>query len=135
MPNELSSRLHHLEVMLQQLNTDLERVRIQTFPLFCFFLFCFFFLARRGHIFERPPRAHACALLCVWTTKEKQDKVVLLAEMANLRENNQRLQEESLTTTEQLRKFSRLFSNLDKAESHPEAHSHSLTHGADCKPE
>uniref|UniRef100_H3C7L4 Signal induced proliferation associated 1 like 3 n=1 Tax=Tetraodon nigroviridis TaxID=99883 RepID=H3C7L4_TETNG len=71
-PNELSSRLHHLEVMLQQLNTDLER--------------------------------------------EKQDKVVLLAEMANLRENNQRLQEESLTTTEQLRKFSRIFSNLDKVE-------------------
>lgn len=27
-PNELSSRLHHLEVMLQQLNTDLERVRL-----------------------------------------------------------------------------------------------------------
>uniref|UniRef100_A0A3B5M5P9 Signal-induced proliferation-associated 1 like 3 n=1 Tax=Xiphophorus couchianus TaxID=32473 RepID=A0A3B5M5P9_9TELE len=37
--------------------------------------------------------------------KEKQDKVVLLAEMANLRENNQRLQEESLTASEQLRKF------------------------------
>lgn len=35
-PNELSSRLHHLEVMLQQLNTDLERVRIHCFPLFRF---------------------------------------------------------------------------------------------------
>lgn len=72
-------------------------------------------------------------LLCALDNQEKQDKVVLLAEMANLRENNQRLQEESLTTTEQLRKFSRIFSNLDKVESHPEAHS--LTHGADCKPE
>lgn len=32
-PNELSSRLHHLEVMLQQLNTDLEQVRIHPFLL------------------------------------------------------------------------------------------------------
>uniref|UniRef100_A0A8D3E4S9 Signal-induced proliferation-associated 1 like 3 n=1 Tax=Scophthalmus maximus TaxID=52904 RepID=A0A8D3E4S9_SCOMX len=39
--------------------------------------------------------------------REKQDKVVLLAEMANLRENNQRLQEESQTASEQLRKFKR----------------------------
>ncbi|KAJ8385042.1 hypothetical protein AAFF_G00195720 [Aldrovandia affinis] len=52
-PNDLSGRLYHLEVMLKQLNNDLE--------------------------------------------KEKQDKVTLLAEMANLRENNQRLQEESLS--------------------------------------
>ncbi|XP_035381227.1 signal-induced proliferation-associated 1-like protein 3 [Electrophorus electricus] len=37
--------------------------------------------------------------------KEKQDKVALLAEMAHLRENNQRLQEESLLTNEQLRKL------------------------------
>ncbi|XP_064158297.1 signal-induced proliferation-associated 1-like protein 3 isoform X2 [Anguilla rostrata] len=41
--------------------------------------------------------------------KEKQDKVALLAEMANLRENNQRLQEESLSASEQLRKFSQMF--------------------------
>lgn len=27
-PNDLSGRLYHLEVMLKQLNTDLERVRI-----------------------------------------------------------------------------------------------------------
>uniref|UniRef100_A0A665UHP3 Signal-induced proliferation-associated 1 like 3 n=1 Tax=Echeneis naucrates TaxID=173247 RepID=A0A665UHP3_ECHNA len=60
-PNDLSGRLYHLEVMLKQLNNDLER--------------------------------------------EKQDKVVLLAEMANLREDNQRLQEESQTASEQLRKF------------------------------
>lgn len=59
--------------------------------------------------------------------------MVLLAEMANLRENNQRLQEESLTTTEQLRKFSRLFSNLDTVESNHETPS--LTPGADSKPE
>ncbi|XP_071783592.2 signal-induced proliferation-associated 1-like protein 3 [Centroberyx gerrardi] len=66
-PNDLSGRLHNLEVMLKQLNTDLE--------------------------------------------KEKKDKVVLLAEMANLRQNNQRLQEESLSASEQLRKFSLLFTN------------------------
>lgn len=41
--------------------------------------------------------------------KEKQDKVMLLAEMANLRQNNQRLQEESQSASEQLRKFSMLF--------------------------
>lgn len=68
--NDLPGRLYHLEVMLKQLNTDLER--------------------------------------------EKQDKVVLLAEMANLRENNQRLQEESHTASEQLRQFSLLFTNLNK---------------------
>lgn len=80
----------------------------------------------------KGPYAHACSSLSP-VSQEKQDKVVLLAEMANLRQNNQRLQEESLTTTEQLRKFSRLFSNLDKAESNHEAHS--LTHAADSKRE
>uniref|UniRef100_A0A671N977 Signal-induced proliferation-associated 1-like protein 3 n=1 Tax=Sinocyclocheilus anshuiensis TaxID=1608454 RepID=A0A671N977_9TELE len=60
-PNDLSGRLYHLEVMLKQLNNDLE--------------------------------------------KEKQDKSTLLAEMANLRQNNQRLQEESHSASEQLRKF------------------------------
>ncbi len=65
--------------------------------------------------------------------QEKQDKVVLLAEMANLRENNQRLQEESLTASEQLRKFSVLLTNLDKTEGDHEARS--LTHEADSKRE
>ncbi|AWO98957.1 putative signal-induced proliferation-associated 1-like protein 3 [Scophthalmus maximus] len=65
--------------------------------------------------------------------REKQDKVVLLAEMANLRENNQRLQEESQTASEQLRKFSRIFTNIDKTGSDNEAHS--LTHEADSKRE
>lgn len=78
-PNDLSGRLYHLEVMLKQLNTDLER--------------------------------------------EKHDKVVLLAEMANLRENNQRLQEESHTASEQLRKFSMLFTNINKTGSDHEARS------------
>ncbi|KAM6933454.1 signal-induced proliferation-associated 1-like protein 3 isoform 2-T2 [Xenentodon cancila] len=81
-PNDLSGRLYHLEVMLKQLNTDLER--------------------------------------------EKKDKVVLLAEMANLRQNNQRLQEESHTASEQLRQFSILFNNLNKTGSDHDAHS--LTH-------
>ncbi|XP_051953461.1 signal-induced proliferation-associated 1-like protein 3 [Xyrauchen texanus] len=43
--------------------------------------------------------------------KEKQDKAALLAEMANLRNNNQRLQEESHSASEQLRKFSKLLSS------------------------
>ncbi|XP_017280227.1 signal-induced proliferation-associated 1-like protein 3 isoform X2 [Kryptolebias marmoratus] len=73
-PNDLSGRLHNLEVMLQQLNSDLE--------------------------------------------KEKQDKVILLAEMANLRQNNQRLQEESQTASEQLRKFSMLFTNIKPGSDH-----------------
>ncbi|XP_077397761.1 signal-induced proliferation-associated 1-like protein 3 [Festucalex cinctus] len=79
-PNALSGRLHHLEVMLKQLNNDLER--------------------------------------------EKHDKVALMAEMANLRENNQRLQEESVTASEQLRKFNRLFGHLGEGErsAQPAAH-------------
>uniref|UniRef100_A0A8D3CWF4 Signal-induced proliferation-associated 1 like 3 n=1 Tax=Scophthalmus maximus TaxID=52904 RepID=A0A8D3CWF4_SCOMX len=72
------------------------------------------------------------SLLIVFN-QEKQDKVVLLAEMANLRENNQRLQEESQTASEQLRKFSRIFTNIDKTGSDNEAHS--LTHEADSKRE
>ncbi|XP_053123932.1 signal-induced proliferation-associated 1-like protein 3 isoform X2 [Hemicordylus capensis] len=43
--------------------------------------------------------------------KEKQDKVVLQAEVAHLRQNNQRLQEESQAANEQLRKFAELFSS------------------------
>uniref|UniRef100_UPI00398E6DAA signal-induced proliferation-associated 1-like protein 3 isoform X2 n=1 Tax=Pristiophorus japonicus TaxID=55135 RepID=UPI00398E6DAA len=43
--------------------------------------------------------------------KEKEDKFVLQAEVANLRVNNQRLQEESLSATEQLRKFAEIFSS------------------------
>nr|XP_055029560.1 signal-induced proliferation-associated 1-like protein 3 [Misgurnus anguillicaudatus] len=43
--------------------------------------------------------------------KEKQDKQTLLAEMDNLRQNNQRLQEESLSASEQLRKFSQILSS------------------------
>ncbi|KYO32686.1 signal-induced proliferation-associated 1-like protein 3 [Alligator mississippiensis] len=42
--------------------------------------------------------------------KEKQDKVVLQAEVATLRQNNQRLQEESQTATAQLRRFAEIFS-------------------------
>ncbi|XP_042201354.1 signal-induced proliferation-associated 1-like protein 3 isoform X2 [Callorhinchus milii] len=43
--------------------------------------------------------------------KEKEDKVALQAEVANLRVNNQRLHVESLTATEQLRKFAEMFSS------------------------
>ncbi|KAK1900280.1 Signal-induced proliferation-associated 1-like protein 3 [Dissostichus eleginoides] len=65
--------------------------------------------------------------------REKHDKVVLLAEMANLRENNQRLQVESLSASEQLRKFSRLYNNNDTTESDNEANS--LTYEAESKRE
>ncbi|XP_044615804.2 signal-induced proliferation-associated 1-like protein 3 isoform X2 [Equus asinus] len=41
--------------------------------------------------------------------KEKQDKAVLQSEVASLRENNQRLQEESQAASEQLRKFAEIF--------------------------
>ncbi|XP_023598073.1 signal-induced proliferation-associated 1-like protein 3 [Trichechus manatus latirostris] len=41
--------------------------------------------------------------------KEKQDKVVLRSEVASLRQNNQRLQEESQAASEQLRKFAEIF--------------------------
>lgn len=63
--------------------------------------------------------------------REKKDKVVLLAEMANLRENNQRLQEESQTASEQLRKFSKFFTNTNNAGSDHGAHS--LMHDTDSK--
>ncbi|XP_068441106.1 signal-induced proliferation-associated 1-like protein 3 isoform X2 [Clinocottus analis] len=64
--------------------------------------------------------------------REKKDKVILLAEMADLRENNQRLQVERLSASEQLRKFSTLFTN-EPTESEHEAHS--LTHEADPRRE
>ncbi|XP_074872054.1 signal-induced proliferation-associated 1-like protein 3 isoform X3 [Carettochelys insculpta] len=48
--------------------------------------------------------------------KEKQDKVVLQAEVASLRQNNQRLQEESQTANEQLRKFAEIFSSTVEKE-------------------
>ncbi len=51
------------------------------------------------------------SLLPVPSSQEKQDKATLLAEMANLRQNNQRLQEESHSASEQLRKFSKLLSS------------------------
>uniref|UniRef100_A0A2K5SHL0 Signal induced proliferation associated 1 like 3 n=1 Tax=Cebus imitator TaxID=2715852 RepID=A0A2K5SHL0_CEBIM len=41
--------------------------------------------------------------------EEKQDKVVLQSEVASLRQNNQRLQEESQAASEQLRKFAEIF--------------------------
>ncbi|XP_066064942.1 LOW QUALITY PROTEIN: signal-induced proliferation-associated 1-like protein 3, partial [Chamaea fasciata] len=49
--------------------------------------------------------------------KEKQDKVFLQAEVANLRQNNRRLQQESSSAARQLRRFARIFSG---APEHPE---------------
>lgn len=58
--------------------------------------------------------------------QEKQDKAALLAEMANLRENNQRLQEESQTASKQLLKFNKLFTNVSPGSDHE---AHAVTHG------
>ena len=52
-----------------------------------------------------------------------------MAEMANLRENNQRLQEESLTASEQLRKFNKIFTDPNSTGSDHGAHS--LTHDSE----
>lgn len=50
-------------------------------------------------------------------SQEKQDKVVLQAEVATLRQNNQRLQEESQHANQRLRKFAEIFSStVDKEE-------------------
>lgn len=62
-------------------------------------------------VFLRMSLTQSLSLAGFWVLQEKQDKVALLAEMANLRQNNQRLQEESLTTSEQLRKFSQMFND------------------------
>ncbi|XP_070806259.1 signal-induced proliferation-associated 1-like protein 3 [Pituophis catenifer annectens] len=73
LPADLTGKVSHLEAMLKQLHSDLQ--------------------------------------------KEKQDKVVLQAEVATLRQSNQRLQEESQTANEQLRKFAQIFSSaVDKEE-------------------
>ncbi|XP_032083719.1 signal-induced proliferation-associated 1-like protein 3 isoform X1 [Thamnophis elegans] len=73
LPADLTGKVSHLEAMLKQLHSDLQ--------------------------------------------KEKQDKVVLQAEVATLRQSNQRLQEESQSANEQLRKFAQIFSStVDKEE-------------------
>ncbi|KAM3911280.1 signal-induced proliferation-associated 1-like protein 3 isoform 3-T3 [Leptodactylus fuscus] len=48
--------------------------------------------------------------------KEKLDKEALQAEVANLRQNNQRLQAESHSASEQLRKFAEIIHNVEKKE-------------------
>lgn len=48
-------------------------------------------------------------LIMAPTPQEKQDKAVLQSEVASLRQNNQRLQEESQAASEQLRKFAEIF--------------------------
>ncbi|MEE6491197.1 hypothetical protein FKM82_016125 [Ascaphus truei] len=50
--------------------------------------------------------------------KEKLDKEVLQAEVANLRQNNQRLQVESHTASEQLRKFAEIISTTVEKKDH-----------------
>lgn len=46
--------------------------------------------------------------------KEKEDKAMLQAEVQNLRQNNQRLQEESQSTVARLIKVTELLCNVNK---------------------
>lgn len=55
-------------------------------------------------------------LISLPVLQEKKDKVVLQAEVALLRQNNQRLQEESHTANEQLRRFAEVFSSAVEKE-------------------
>ncbi|MGH0119205.1 UNVERIFIED_CONTAM: hypothetical protein FKN15_013300 [Acipenser sinensis] len=54
---------------------------------------------------------HQIQSLFVFVLQEKQDKVILLTEVSNLRENNQRLQKESVSANEQLKKFSHIYTS------------------------
>lgn len=58
---------------------------------------------------HRPREAIGCPLMATPPPQEKQDKAVLQSEVASLRQNNQRLQEESQAASEQLRKFAEIF--------------------------
>lgn len=58
---------------------------------------------------HRPRGAIGRPLMPTPPPQEKQDKAVLQSEVASLRQNNQRLQEESQAASEQLRKFAEIF--------------------------
>jgi signal-induced proliferation-associated 1 like protein 3 len=53
-------------------------------------------------------------LLCATPWQEKEDKAVLQAEVQSLRQNNQRLQEESQSTVARLIKVTELLCNVNK---------------------
>lgn len=53
-------------------------------------------------------------LLCADVFQEKEDKAVLQAEVQSLRQNNQRLQEESQSTVARLIKVTELLCNVNK---------------------
>lgn len=55
-----------------------------------------------------------CFLLCADVFQEKEDKAVLQAEVQSLRQNNQRLQEESQSTVARLIKVTELLCNVNK---------------------
>lgn len=58
--------------------------------------------------------ATAFVLLCADVFQEKEDKAVLQAEVQSLRQNNQRLQEESQSTVARLIKVTELLCNVNK---------------------
>uniref|UniRef100_A0A3B5Q1J3 Signal-induced proliferation-associated 1 n=1 Tax=Xiphophorus maculatus TaxID=8083 RepID=A0A3B5Q1J3_XIPMA len=57
-----------------------------------------------------------CSLLCADVFQEKEDKAVLQAEVQSLRQNNQRLQEESQSTVARLIKVTECLTNTPKAD-------------------
>ncbi|KAI4814513.1 hypothetical protein KUCAC02_003705 [Chaenocephalus aceratus] len=85
-PGHLEEKVSQLESMLKRLQDDLQR--------------CFDF--------------HECFFCSVVTFSEKEDKAVLQAEVQSLRQNNQRLQEESQSTVARLIKVTELLCNVNK---------------------
>ena len=65
--------------------------------------------AEAGSKGRGPSAAAALVTRLFLPWQEKQDKAVLQSEVASLRQNNQRLQEESQAASEQLRKFAEIF--------------------------
>ncbi|XP_032431521.1 signal-induced proliferation-associated 1-like protein 2 isoform X1 [Xiphophorus hellerii] len=72
-----------------------------------------------GHLEEKVSQLEAMLKklqddLQKWAHKEKEDKAVLQAEVQSLRQNNQRLQEESQSTVARLIKVTELLCNVNK---------------------
>ena len=67
----------------------------------------------RKALYKRSPfTIYLCVCVC---NQEKEDKAMLQEEVQHLRQDNMRLQEESLTAAAQLRKFTEwFFHSIDK---------------------
>ncbi|KAM9497669.1 signal-induced proliferation-associated protein 1-like isoform 1-T1 [Salvelinus alpinus] len=85
-PGHLEEKVSQLEDMLKRLQDDL----------------------------QKPWWSDRRVLLCAAPWQEKEDKAVLQAEVQSLRQNNQRLQEESQSTVSRLIKVTELLCNVNK---------------------